>query len=543
MRVLLAEDDPVSMCVLEQTFQGWGYDVTAVADGAEAWGILSHDDAPKLALLDWEMPGMEGIEVCRRLRELQRPEYTYIILLTGRNNRDDFLAGMRAGADDYIRKPLDLQELQVRLTAARRILDLQDSLTGMFNDAPITMMLFDEHLQLRNINRNGRELLGLLGERPQGMLPGEVMRCVNNTESPNGCTHGESCKLCEIRSALRMVVTVGQPCYRKEVALLSHSGNRLREYCFLMSTGTLQVSGERMVLLCLEDITKRKRMEQELASLNTNLERMVADRTEQVQTLLNQKVRFIRQLGHDLRTPLMPLVATLPVLLDQPLDDDLRDMVDVCRNNVNYMRNLVCRTLDFMRVDAAEVALKTEPVNLLTLSRNVAASWRNGRAAELNITIDNRIVEPLWVSADDVGLTEVVDNLLSNAVKYMGGAGTITLSAERNEERVTVSIADTGIGMAPEQVERVFEEFYKVDDSRHDRSSVGLGLAICARIVARHGGRIWAESKGLGKGTTFRFTLPVAEAPSDAVARVGQGGNGQGRGEEKSNGGEHLAGG
>jgi len=105
-------------------------------------------------------------------------------------------------------------------------------------------------------------------------------------------------------------------------------------------------------------------------------------------------------------------------------------------------------------------------------------------------------------------MKELFDNLISNAVKYSQPDGvTITLDAQKKDDNIIVSIKDTGIGLESNQIEHVFDEFYKVDYSRHDLQSTGLGLSICKRIVEKHGGRIWVESQGKGKGSTFYFTL------------------------------------
>jgi CheY-like chemotaxis protein len=127
-RVLIAEDDPVSCLVLERTLCGWGYGVAVARDGAEAWAALAADDAPRLAILDWMMPGVEGPEVCRRVRALARPIPTYLILLTARGQTDDVVTGLESGADDYVTKPFDRQELRSRLRVGERFLALQTRL-------------------------------------------------------------------------------------------------------------------------------------------------------------------------------------------------------------------------------------------------------------------------------------------------------------------------------------------------------------------------------------------------------------------------------
>jgi diguanylate cyclase (GGDEF)-like protein len=128
MRVLIADDSLLSRRLLEETLRGWGYEVLVARDGAEAWEILSQPDAPSLAVLDWMMPGHTGPELCRLVRQRASEPYTYILLLTSRNEKDDVVEGMDSGADDYITKPFDKHELKVRLRAGSRIVDLQEQL-------------------------------------------------------------------------------------------------------------------------------------------------------------------------------------------------------------------------------------------------------------------------------------------------------------------------------------------------------------------------------------------------------------------------------
>jgi len=106
---------------------------------------------------------------------------------------------------------------------------------------------------------------------------------------------------------------------------------------------------------------------------------------------------------------------------------------------------------------------------------------------------------------------------LNNAVKYNNDSGSILIEAEQNHTFVTISIKDTGIGMNDQQLHNIFNEFYKADASRHDFDSSGLGLSICKRIVEKHNGRIWAESEGLGKGSTFYFTVPKSKLKNKNV--------------------------
>jgi two-component system, cell cycle response regulator len=128
MRVLIADDSATSRAMLRKALERWGYEVVMAENGAEAWDILARPDAPPMAILDWVMPCLTGPEVCRKVRETRREPYTYILLLTSKNTKDEIVEGLDSGADDYIVKPFDQQELLVRLRAGKRIIDLQLSL-------------------------------------------------------------------------------------------------------------------------------------------------------------------------------------------------------------------------------------------------------------------------------------------------------------------------------------------------------------------------------------------------------------------------------
>ncbi|HTS66113.1 MAG TPA: diguanylate cyclase [Candidatus Acidoferrales bacterium] len=141
MRILAAEDNPVFQSMLRTLLRKWGYQAILAHDGNEAWHILEAGDAPRLAVLDWMMPGMDGVEICRRVRSIHREPYTYILLLTARTESQDLVEGMDAGADDYLTKPFNAQELRVRIRAGRRILDLQDALRLQATHDGLTRLL------------------------------------------------------------------------------------------------------------------------------------------------------------------------------------------------------------------------------------------------------------------------------------------------------------------------------------------------------------------------------------------------------------------
>jgi phosphoserine phosphatase RsbU/P len=127
-RVLVAEDDDNARRALERMLTLWGYTVVPVADGIQAWEVLRQPQTPRLAVLDWMMPGMDGVEVCRRVRQ-EIPEPPYLLVITGRGGPDDLVAGLQGGADEYLTKPVDPSELRVRVEAGWRVADLQERLS------------------------------------------------------------------------------------------------------------------------------------------------------------------------------------------------------------------------------------------------------------------------------------------------------------------------------------------------------------------------------------------------------------------------------
>src|SRR5579864_9518984 len=128
--VLIADDDAMFRRILQTWLESWGYRTMIAEDGAQAWSVLQHEHPPELLILDWVMPGIDGTELCRRIRERQRSPYQYILLATGKDEKQDVVRGLEAGADDYLTKPCDRNELRARLRVGRRILALQQDLIG-----------------------------------------------------------------------------------------------------------------------------------------------------------------------------------------------------------------------------------------------------------------------------------------------------------------------------------------------------------------------------------------------------------------------------
>ncbi|HZO90967.1 MAG TPA: SpoIIE family protein phosphatase [Chthonomonadaceae bacterium] len=164
MKILIAEDDPIPRRLLQATLVKAGYEVVMAKDGEEAWQLLQQAEAPNLAILDWLMPGLDGVEVCRRVRQRAQAPYVYILLLTSKDRKEDLIEGMNAGADDYLIKPFDPHELQVRLRAGQRILDLETALRNSLEQL--------EQARHREVETGARIQKTLLLGQPPRALPG-----------------------------------------------------------------------------------------------------------------------------------------------------------------------------------------------------------------------------------------------------------------------------------------------------------------------------------------------------------------------------------
>jgi signal transduction histidine kinase len=258
-----------------------------------------------------------------------------------------------------------------------------------------------------------------------------------------------------------------------------------------------------------QDLTAAR---EELNVLNKNLERRVQERTIEVEKLLKQKDEFITQLGHDLKNPLGPLINLLPFLEDEEADSAKKEMLTVLHRNADYMKNLVVKTLELAALNSPNTKFSIEKMNLL---REVSQIIENKKILfdEKKVRISNTIDQSLFIMADRLRLEELLTNIFENSVKYSKDGCKILVDAEQEGELVKISITDNGIGMTKEEIDRIFDEFYKADSARHDIQNTGLGMSICKRIVEKQGGSIWVESPGPGKGTTVSFTLPAASPP------------------------------
>jgi signal transduction histidine kinase len=242
--------------------------------------------------------------------------------------------------------------------------------------------------------------------------------------------------------------------------------------------------------------------------------------SKEVAEAANQaKSEFLANMSHELRTPLNAVIGFSEVLRDKyfgELNEKQADYVNDILESAKHLLSLINDILDLSKVEAGKMELEPSQVNIKDLLDNSLVMIKE-KAHKHRIGLDIKIPEEmsdLEIQADERKLKQIIFNLLSNAVKFTPDGGKISMTAQstiiNQQSSIQISVADTGIGIAPEDHEKIFDEFYQVKGDMKDKTpGTGLGLPLTKRLVEMHGGRIWVESKGEGKGSTFSFVIPV----------------------------------
>lgn len=296
-----------------------------------------------------------------------------------------------------------------------------------------------------------------------------------------------------------------------------------------VSTMTIRYQGKPAILVIVRDIRARKRAEaqlmeyarvleeknheldflaNQLIAMNQELDNRVRERTGEVNRLLKQKDDFIIRLGHDLKTPLTPLIALLPTLFHEEKDIEKRELYRVLLRSVYTIREQTEKILTLARLSEQDGVAEFEMIHPASLIHQ-AAEKQSLFIEQKNLSVEVLVPDDLTVRFSNRDASSVFENLLGNAVKYTQNGGLIRVLAESDENAVTIIFEDTGIGLSVEEKAHVFDDFYRADQSRHDRQSSGLGLAIVKRVMDYYGGRVWVESDGHGTGSRFMICLPV----------------------------------
>jgi signal transduction histidine kinase len=239
--------------------------------------------------------------------------------------------------------------------------------------------------------------------------------------------------------------------------------------------------------------------------------REIAEKSRQVEVASQHKSEFLANMSHELRTPLNAVIGFSEVLTDRmfgELNEKQEEYLKDIHASGTHLLSLINDILDLSKIEAGRMELELMEFHLPTALDNALMLVRERagrRSIALQMSVDERLGQ---IRADERKIRQVILNLLSNAIKFTPEGGQIEVAAVSKDESVEVSVSDTGVGIAPEDQEAVFEEFRQVGTAEKKAEGTGLGLTLCRKFVELHGGRIWVKSQ-VGVGSTFTFTIPV----------------------------------
>jgi signal transduction histidine kinase len=264
------------------------------------------------------------------------------------------------------------------------------------------------------------------------------------------------------------------------------------------------------------DVLKTFATQSALAIQNARLFHEIADKSRQLETASQHKSEFLANMSHELRTPLNAIIGFSEVLaqgmfgeINEKQTEYLHDILESGR----HLLSLINDILDLSKIEAGRMELEASEFDLPQAIQNALTLVRERalrRGIALHHVIDHRVAD---IRADERKIKQVLLNLLSNAIKFTPEGGRIEVRAASTDRMVEVSVTDTGVGIAPEDQETVFEEFRQVGTADKKAEGTGLGLALSRKFIELHGGKIWVQSE-VGRGSTFTFTLPVSPWPA-----------------------------
>ena len=297
--------------------------------------------------------------------------------------------------------------------------------------------------------------------------------------------------------------------YSKNIDLLEKFEKRARyiNCILLVFTLLLAVSYLFFYRKVLKSELIKRAYDKKLIDKNIELK----DKNFEITKLLSDKNKLIGRLGHDLNTPLTPLTALLPEVYNelQNSKTEIKEMLSICIQSTGFMKGLVKNILNYAKYDSEKYSMEFIKVDIYKLVRRIIFTFQNiieEKKIDVKLDMDPNIL----IVGDEIGISEVLYNIIGNSLKFCKEKGKVEIACineEDNSAFYQICIKDNGIGLSKDQLLEVFNEFYKADNSRSDLTSYGLGLSICKKIIKAHGGDIWAQSKGLGEGSEFYFSL------------------------------------
>jgi PAS domain S-box-containing protein len=521
VKILLVDDTPENLVSLEAALNSLGEELVLAHSGTEALRhLLDHDFAA--ILLDVKMPDMDGFETAELIRNRPRSRETPILFLTGYRNEEHLFRGYDLGAVDFLFKPIVpevlrskvavfvelsrkadlLREQALALVQQTKILQKAElRFRSLLEAAPDAMVICREDGTIALVNSRTESLFlqsrdALLGRNIRELVPAWNYELTHSGDE-------EHASLVMSRTAASPVRT--KPTHAADELLAVRSnGQRVPVE---ITVNAVHAEDGILVTSSIREITERKRAEEQIRELNAHLEERVLARTEDLLRSNDELAQFAYVASHDLQEPLRTVSIYAQLLArryQEKLDPEADKFIGHITEGASRMENLIRDLLEFSQLDSgrSDHFVKTNCDEALdTAIHNLQV-----RIQETNAVV-TRAALP-WVFGDAVQLSRLFQNLIINSIKYRGEqAPRIDIWAELCGGEWTLSVRDNGIGIEPQYAEKVFGIFRRLHP-RGERSGNGMGLAICKKIVMRHGGRIWVESQ-LGQGATFRFTLPA----------------------------------
>ncbi len=504
---LVVDNDKFYVEFLSEILGQEGYQVTKAYDGMEAMELLDQD-RPDLVVLDIVMPKIDGDRLCRYIKGTPRLRQIPVVILSGTLVEDQEKV-LAMGADAYVAKGR-LEELRGNILATIRRLPGEapagpQRILGLENTVPR-----EQVKELLAIKRHKEAILRAIGE---GVVEADGRQRVLYVNPAGLEMLGRpeleliGTPVTEILRAdhrLTLQETVGRLRANPERcggALSLRYGDRVLRIALAWTVPEDPESGFFMIL---QDITDLAWKIEELSALNARLQELERMRSE-----------FLAMITHDLHTPLTAIKGSMEVLASEGAGIELsRELLGIAQKNTDRLFRMVSDILDLARIEAGRFEIRREPFDLVGALRGAMERLRLlAKDRETRLTLQAAEGLP-QVQADAMRMDQVFTNLLGNALKFTPRGGQITVTARQRGPDLLVEIRDSGMGIPPEHLDRVFERFYRVPLPDGERvEGTGLGLSICNAIVQEHGGRIWVESV-LGQGSTFSFTLPTGPPAS-----------------------------
>ena len=494
-RIVFA-DDNADMRDYVARLLGERWIVETVRDGVEALASVQRSP-PALVVCDLMMPTLDGFGLIAAMRADAALRATPIIILSARAGEEEIAKGLSSGANDYIAKPFSARELLVRVAStlalarvAHETQALKDAqarhVAALFEHAPVAICVL----------RGPDHVFEVANPRYAALLPGRSLlnRPVREV-MPEVAGQG-------IFELLDRVYETGEPHVGRSVRLMmagedGHPEEQFFDFAYEAIPG--EDGKTESVLVVGYDVTDLARARRDAESANRT------------------KEEFFAILGHELRNPLAPITTALQLMRLRG-DSSLMKERNIIERQVAQITRLVDDLLDVSRITRGKVNLKRVPIELADVVAKgieMASPLLEQRCQHLDVDV---AAEGLPVYGDASRLAQVVSNLLTNAAKYTEPGGRVRVVAEKKSERVLLRVVDSGMGIAPEMLDRVFEPFAQ-EGQALDRAQggLGLGLTVVANLVKLHDGTVTALSAGRGHGSTFTIDLPLSEIPAIAA--------------------------